>query len=245
MTKENKKFRILVIEDDLVHRTVIDNILRDEGYEVITAEDGGVGVEKVFEEMPDLVITDIRMPVKDGYTVCRELRDNERTKYLPVVILTANHSPEDLVYGFEQGAFDYILKPFENQELMARVNAAIKFKELRDELIHERQKSMLFELAGAAAHELNQPLTVLKTTSYLLKEKYQKKQLNEDDFIKYIERMEFSISRMGKIIGKMDRLEEYKTRDYTMGTRIINLQESTDEELKTEKNKNIAKKKDK
>jgi len=219
----SKELKILVVEDDAVHRTVVDNILSEEGFSVITAVNGQAGIDMVQKEMPDLVITDIRMPVKDGYAVCRELRDNPLTKFIPVVILTANHAQEDLVYGFEQGAFDYILKPFENQELMARVNAAVKFKELRDELIAEKQKSVLFELAGAAAHELNQPLTILKTTAYLFGDKYEKKLLSDDDFNKYISKIEKSVERMSKIIEKMNSLEEYKTKDYARGQKIINL----------------------
>ena len=225
----NKELKILIIEDDAVHRTVVDNILSDEGFTVITAINGQEGIEAVLKEKPDLVITDIRMPVKDGYAVCRELRDNPLTRFIPVVILTANHAQEDLVYGFEQGAFDYILKPFENQELMARVNAAVKFKELRDELIAEKQKSVLFELAGAAAHELNQPLTILKTSAYIFRDKYNKKLLSDEEFDKYLTKIERSVDRMSKIIEKMNSLKEYKTKDYARGQKIINLTDTEEE----------------
>lgn len=228
----NKDLKILVIEDDAVHRAVLENILSDEGYRVVTADNGQEGLELVAKEDPDLVITDIRMPIKDGYTVCRELRDNPKTKYVPVVILTANHDPDDLVYGFEQGAFDYILKPFENQELMARVNSAVKFKALRDELIAEKQKTVLLELAGGAAHELNQPLTIIKTTAYLLKSKIAADKFDKDEFMKYFEKVDKSIERMSSIIANMKNLEEYQTKNYAMGQKIINLLDSHEMEDK-------------
>jgi len=228
----NKDLKILVIEDDAVHRAVLENILSDEGYCVVTADNGQEGLELVAKEAPDLVITDIRMPIKDGYTVCRELRDNPKTKYVPVVILTANHDPDDLVYGFEQGAFDYILKPFENQELMARVNSAVKFKALRDELIAEKQKTVLLELAGGAAHELNQPLTIIKTTAYLLKSKIAADKFDKDEFLKYFEKVDKSIERMSSIIANMKNLEEYQTKNYAMGQKIINLLDSHEMEDK-------------
>lgn len=231
----NKDFKILVVEDDAVHRAVLENILSDEGYSVVTADNGQEGLDMVAKEVPDLVITDIRMPIKDGYTVCRELRDNPKTKFVPVVILTANHDPDDLVYGFEQGAYDYILKPFENQELMARVNSAVKFKALRDELIAEKQKTVLLELAGGAAHELNQPLTIIKTTAYLLKNKVNGDKFDKDEFIRYFEKIDKSIERMSSIIGNMKNLEDYQTKNYAMGQKIINLLDSAVSEDKNDK----------
>jgi len=231
----SKDFKILVVEDDAVHRAVLENILSDEGYSVVTADNGQEGLDMVAKEIPDLVITDIRMPIKDGYTVCRELRDNPKTKFVPVVILTANHDPDDLVYGFEQGAYDYILKPFENQELMARVNSAVKFKALRDELIAEKQKTVLLELAGGAAHELNQPLTIIKTTAYLLKNKVNGDKFDKDEFIRYFEKIDKSIERMSSIIGNMKNLEDYQTKNYAMGQKIINLLDSAVSEDKNDK----------
>ncbi|MBN1971336.1 MAG: response regulator [Candidatus Delongbacteria bacterium] len=221
-----KDFKILVIEDDTVHRTVLETILTDDGYDVITATDGKDGLDKVLSEKVDLVITDIRMPLVDGYQVCKVISENPSTKFIPVVILTANHETEDLVYGFKQGAFDYILKPFDNSELTARINAAIKYKELRDELIGEKQKSVLYELAGAAAHELNQPLTVLKTIAYIIEDRLNKKILTNDDVFKYMDKMKFAVDRMSKIITKMQNLSEYKTKNYAMGQKIINLVDS-------------------
>jgi len=231
----NKDFKILVVEDDAVHRAVLENILSDEGFSVVTADNGQEGLDMVAREIPDLVITDIRMPIKDGYTVCRELRDNPKTKFVPVVILTANHDPDDLVYGFEQGAYDYILKPFENQELMARVNSAVKFKALRDELIAEKQKTVLLELAGGAAHELNQPLTIIKTTAYLLKNKVTGDKFDKDEFVKYFDKIDKSIERMSSIIGNMKNMEDYQTKNYAMGQKIINLLDSATPEVKNDK----------
>ncbi|PID29266.1 MAG: hypothetical protein CR982_03240 [Candidatus Cloacimonadota bacterium] len=218
-----KDFKILIIEDDKIHRTVLENILLEDGYSVVAAPNGKVGLEYIKSDSFDLVITDIRMPIVDGFQVCREINSNPETKFIPVVILTANHESEDLVYGFEQGAFDYILKPFDNSELSARVNAAIKFKEIRNELISERQKTVLLELAGGAAHEMNQPLTILKTIVYIIEDKLSNNSLEVSDIKKYMDKMKFSIERLSKIIDKMKNLSEYETRDYAMGKKIINL----------------------
>jgi len=228
--ENNKELKILIIEDDAVHRTVLENVLEEEGYSIITANDGEEGVELAFEHLPDLVLTDIRMPIKDGYSVCEDLRDNPKTKFIPVVMVSALIDTTDLVKGFDAGAFDYINKPFENNELMARVNAAIKYKELRDELSLVKQKTALLELAGAAAHELNQPLTILKTTAYLFRDRNKKGSLSDEDFERYLEKFDKSIERMSKTIGKMNSIDEYKTKDYAMGQKIINLSDSVEEE---------------
>ncbi len=218
------KLKILVIEDDIVHRTVLENILESENYEVHSAADGEEGIKMALELIPDLIITDIRMPGKNGYEVCEILSNNPKTKYIPIVILTAHHDDEHILQGFKLGAFDYILKPFDSSQLMARINAAAKFKILRDELIDLKQKTVLFEISGAAAHELNQPLTVLKSSIYLLKEKIKKEAPTEEMIEKYLNKMDNSITRMSEIILQMQELREYKTKDYAMGGKIINFE---------------------
>lgn len=116
--------RLLVAEDDTEIRQALDRILTYEGYEVVTANDGAAALEQVMEHEPDAIILDVMMPFLDGLGVCRRLRDNgDRT---PILMLTARHETSDRVAGLDAGADDYVTKPFDLDELLARVRALLR-----------------------------------------------------------------------------------------------------------------------
>jgi two-component system alkaline phosphatase synthesis response regulator PhoP len=118
------KKKILIIEDeeDLVKGLKLN--LEDEGYQVIWASDGEMGLEHVFTEKPALIILDLMLPKKDGLEVCRELR--EKKIGTPIIMLTAKGEEIDKVVGLEIGADDYITKPFSIRELLARIKAHLR-----------------------------------------------------------------------------------------------------------------------
>lgn len=116
--------RILIIEDEAPMRTALTDTLTDEGYRILTAADGPSGLQRATEEKPDLILLDIMMPKLDGFGVCRELRRlGLRT---PVLMLTAKGQTDDKVTGLDSGADDYLVKPFNRLELLARVRALLR-----------------------------------------------------------------------------------------------------------------------
>lgn len=116
--------RILIIEDELPMRTVLQDVLAGEGYRVLSASDGEKGLERAVEEKPDLVLLDIMMPTLDGYAVCAELR--RLSNPVPILMLTAKGQVDDRVQGLDMGADDYLVKPFSTEELLARVRAVLR-----------------------------------------------------------------------------------------------------------------------
>jgi len=116
--------RILIIEDELPMRTVLQDVLAGEGYRVLTAADGESGLQRAIEEKPDLILLDIMMPKLDGYAVCAELR--RLSNPVPILMLTAKGQVEDRVQGLDAGADDYLVKPFSTEELLARVRAVLR-----------------------------------------------------------------------------------------------------------------------
>ena len=115
--------RVLVIEDERALTDVLSYNLKREGYEPIVAHDGQEGLRKAQTLLPDLIILDLMLPILDGLQVCRELRAGERTREVPILMLTAKAEETDQVVGFSLGADDYVTKPFSVKVLMQRLRA--------------------------------------------------------------------------------------------------------------------------
>ncbi len=124
MTVSPKPHQLLVAEDDAEIRQALERILTYEGYEVISANDGAAALEAIREHEPDAILLDVMMPFVDGLDVCRKIR--ERGDRTPVLMLTARHELSDRVAGLDAGADDYVTKPFELDELLARVRALLR-----------------------------------------------------------------------------------------------------------------------
>lgn len=118
--------KILVVDDDIAINELIKINLDLWGYDVVNAFDGIQGYTLAKQEMPDLIILDVMMPDVDGYTVAKRVRENSTTKSIPILMLTAMGQLEDKVKGFDIGVDDYLVKPFEMEELKVRVRALLK-----------------------------------------------------------------------------------------------------------------------
>src|SRR5512142_2914542 len=117
--------KILIIDDDLDTLRLVGLMLQRQGYQISAATNGQQGLEKAFEEDPDLILLDIMMPDMDGYEVTRRLRQNPTTKETPILMFTAKSQLDDKVTGFEVGADDYLTKPTHPSELQARIEALL------------------------------------------------------------------------------------------------------------------------
>jgi len=126
--------RILVAEDSLVVRTVVCDQLEDEGYDVVEAVDGESALAACATARPDAILLDIEMPGLDGHQVLARLKADDDLKDIPVVFLTGRTGTDDMVAGLRAGAHDYLKKPFEPAELIARIGGAVRIKRLQDEL---------------------------------------------------------------------------------------------------------------
>ncbi len=116
--------RLLIVEDERPMRTALQDCLAAEGYRVLVAADGAVGLERALEEKPDLILLDVMLPRLDGFALCAELR--RLGQAVPVLMLTAKGQVEDRVTGLDSGADDYLVKPFSTDELLARVRALLR-----------------------------------------------------------------------------------------------------------------------
>jgi two-component system, cell cycle response regulator len=142
--------RILVAEDDAISRTLLERTLQRAGYDVIAVDDGAKAIaELVKQDAPRLALLDWIMPEMDGVEVCREVRRRKEQAYTYLILLSSRESKEDIVAGLESGADDYLTKPFDVDELKARLRTGHRILELEDHLVEARE-SMRFQ----ATHDL-------------------------------------------------------------------------------------------
>jgi len=120
------KKKILIIDDTEFMTKLISDILTAADYDVVTASTGMEGIQKVREEKPDLVLLDVVMPGMNGFEVCKILREDESNNLMPIIMLTAQDNEDDKLTGLEIGADDYIIKPFNERELLSRVRNTLK-----------------------------------------------------------------------------------------------------------------------
>lgn len=153
MTKAN----ILVVDDEIETVEMLSLLLEGEGYAVVPAYSGAEALETLRQEIPiDLVILDIRIPDVDGYTICQMIKQNDRLKYIPVIMVTGLGSVEDTARGLAIGADDYVSKPFKAEELVARVKAMLRVRAMEQELLqHNRELATLNEINKAITSSLD------------------------------------------------------------------------------------------
>lgn len=120
--------RILVAEDDPLTLRFVASLLREKGYEVLEAQDGERLHELALNANPDLILTDLVMPYRDGFEVLRDLRARAELDRVPILVMSMKDREEDIVYGLEHGADDYVVKPFNARELLARVRKQLEAK---------------------------------------------------------------------------------------------------------------------
>lgn len=138
--------KILIIDDSKLIAHVARTILAKRGHEVFWAPDGPAGFELARVQIPDLILLDLVMPHMDGYELCRRLKSDPCVLEIPVIMLTSRAEPGDKVKGLEMGAVDYVTKPFDEAELLARVNIHLRIKELYEAL--QEKNRQLQEIAN-------------------------------------------------------------------------------------------------
>ncbi|HET7150812.1 MAG TPA: response regulator, partial [Candidatus Acidoferrum sp.] len=144
--------RILIADDELMSRRLLEKTLQRAGYEVIAVENGGRARDELCKaEGPKLALLDWMMPELNGPSVCREVRKRKEHSYVYMILLTSKERKEDVVAGLESGADDYLTKPFDPEELKARLRTGMRILDLEDRLIEARE-AMRFQ----ATHD---PLT--------------------------------------------------------------------------------------
>ncbi len=149
------KAAILIVDDNPVNIQVLANILARENYRIAAAADGRQALSRIKESKPDLILLDVAMPIVDGFEVCERLKESDETSGIPIIFLTARTEEEDIVKGFNLGAVDYVTKPFNSTELLARVKTHLTIKRQQDLIVEKNAEQR--ELLHILCHDLANP----------------------------------------------------------------------------------------
>src|SRR5579863_4547398 len=137
--------KILIVDDESAARSALDTLLRREGFEVHDASDGSSALVECATFRPDLILLDILMPGMNGFEVCRRIKATPETRLTPVVLITGLTTTEDRIMGINAGADDFLSKPIDLNELLARTRSLLRLKQYTDEL--ENEEAVLLSLA--------------------------------------------------------------------------------------------------
>lgn len=225
--------RILVVDDLPENVFMLQDRLENEGYEVITAYDGKAAIEKALSEIPDLVLLDVMMPEMSGIEVLKFLTAEPSTSHIPVILVTAKSSAEDTKVGLEAGAFDYIKKPFNRIELIARVNSALKLSEAHKLLLEAEQKNTFAATVVTTNHKIKQPLTLISLSTAAIKRELRKPDLSIDGILKRLTYIETAIKEITDVLNNLNSIKKPIFSDYIKNIKMVELDISETDSTKS------------
>lgn len=197
---------ILIVDDTPANLRLLSNMLSDQGYKVRSVINGQMALTAIHAAPPDLILLDIRMPGMSGYEVCEALKGDSGTCEIPVIFISALDEIHDKVKAFTVGGVDYVTKPFQFEEVLARVETHLALRNLQRQLQDEivARDKLIGELdayAHTVAHDLKNPLTVLVGYSELLEKRHT--QLSDEQLERNLHSISVSARRMTSIINEL------------------------------------------
>jgi len=250
--KKTSQPLILLVDNMPLNIQILHHILNTGEYAFALASSGKETLKMVKENPPDLILLDILLGDIDGFEVCKMLKENPQTSDIPIIFLTARVSVEDKVKGFDLGAVDYITKPFENAEVLARVHTHVKLKkstdlikeynrrlsetlgeikqsyqvlkDSQDKLIKQKKEEAIQAMVITANHEIKQPLTLIKGYLDLLKESMRPESLSAAQN-KYLESIEKAFDKIIDILEKFSESASIEFGDYLPRIKMVVFQD--------------------
>ncbi len=226
--KDKQRSSVLVVDDNKDNLKVVSNFLKNEGYQIalaINAEDAG----KILEDTPiDLVLLDVMMPGTDGFAFCRQIKKKKRFADLPVIFLTAKTDTSDLVEGFEAGGVDYITKPFQKKELVARVNSHVELAIAKNRIREQaeeikkinRTKDRLYSII---AHDIKSPFSNISMLISTLAEGYLEP--GSEEYEEILQSINRSTQETYALLENLLQWTRSQTGDLEVDPEILNMKE--------------------
>lgn len=218
----DKAATILVVEDDRISLKFMNWMLTEAGYNVQTARNGLLCLDKVASVAPDLIIMDVVMPDMNGIEACKQLKTSSDFGQIPVIFVTGSTDDQTLEAAFEAGASDYVCKPVRQIELLVRVRAVLAQRRMARRLAEEEKLKGMLATAGGVCHELNQPLQYVLGLVQLLMMDIPP----DNEAYVHLESIRQSVEHMGAITRKLTEITHWRTLKYPGGQDIIDIRKT-------------------
>ena len=189
----NDKAKILIVDDEPSARDTLEALLFREGYDLAFAASGHEALHHLEDLVPDVILLDVMMPNMDGFEVCQHLKSDKQWRHIPIILVTALDSKQDLVRGLDAGADDFLHKPVNATELRARVRSMLRIKKQYDELKATMQ--LREDLSRMIVHDMRNPLASIMLYGHLLRRK-----ITSPDVSKYVETVTSEAQRLNSFI---------------------------------------------
>lgn len=216
----NTEDRILIVEDEKDSRFIYERLLKKNGYSVKSAINGDDALLIIDEYKPKVILADWTMPKLNGVELCNIIKNKEEYKLIYFILLTARTSLKDRVEGLDTGADDYLVKPIDNQELVARIRSGIRIHNLQNELKNIEHNKAVVELACTIGHQINNPLSSLKMSLESLKESIDinPENIKEDLFV-----VDESLKRIQEFVKALQKLQSSEIMDYALDKKMLKI----------------------
>lgn len=213
--------KILVVEDERDTRFILEKLLSKNNFEVAAATNGQEALDLIKTFSPKVILADWTMPVMDGLELCNRIKKDEQLRTIFFIMLTARTSLRDRVTGLDVGADDFLIKPIENQELVARIRSGVRIFNLQNELKNIEHSKAVVELACTIGHKINNPLSSLNMSLLSLKEELKQKDFEHfsDEFLV----IEQSIKRIQSLVEDLIHLQNPQIIKYADDNNMIKL----------------------
>ena len=221
--------KILVVDDDVMNAELLKTKLSALGYEISVAYSAEKALSAARREHPQLILLDIVLPDMSGFEACQKLNELHKDTYVPVILVTSMNDVSSKIKGLESGAYDYVTKPFDTQELVARVRSAMRTKRLYDELNATREKlteaeklAALGEMAIMLHHEINNPLQAIVLSAENMLSDLNDGKVSAED----IEIILTSCGRILEVLERITKLKRVRSAPYVGDMDMLDLDKS-------------------
>lgn len=216
------KNKVLIVEDDKDTLFILDKLLSKNDFEVYTATNGQEALKLLEHVIPEVIIADWTMPYMSGIELCNYIKKDEKYKLVYFIILTARASLKDRVAGLDLGADDFLVKPVQNQELLARIRSGMRIHNLQNELKKIEHSKALIEMACTIGHKINNPLSSLVVSIKNIEDEINSK--NKNTFSEDFQIIAQSVERIKILINDLTHLQNPEIIDYTSDNKMLKLE---------------------
>ncbi|MDX9786594.1 MAG: response regulator [Desulfobacterales bacterium] len=217
------KDTLLIVDDNATNLSIMQALLDKEEYRTVITDNSLECLDILKSLTPNLILLDIDMPDMNGLEVCRIVKQDSRSSEIPIIFVTGLTDNKTINDAFECGGTDYIKKPINRVELLARIKSVLARQKYKQSLLEKERLAGVLEMAGAVCHELNQPLQVIQ----LYVDAIDSAQIKEKGIRDALEQIRRQTVRMGSITKKIMQITKYESRDYLEGVRIIDIEKAS------------------